>query len=80
LTGRCLGPKIVTVYFRGAATGSLDYERNPRVAVCLAARDIHGTDCKLTSFSQVEPRFSQRLHEDGIVARKDPLSAMNRHR
>ena len=47
-----LEEKKDSLYFRGAITGQLQSLENPRVAACLAAKQIPDADCKLTSFPQ----------------------------
>lgn len=69
-----------SVFFRGAATGSGEYGANPRVAACLAARHIKGTDCKLTSFNDVGEDFRIRAAQDGIAGVRTKPTAMGGHR
>ena len=69
-----------SVFFRGAATGPGEYSENPRVAACLAARQIKGGDCKLTSFHDVGPDFRRCATNDGITAKRTKPSAMGGHR
>lgn len=68
------------IYFRGAATGSLDYAVNVRVAACRLARNIPDSDCRITSFPEVLPDFVEAARHDGITAAPAPLAQMNRHR
>ena len=68
-----------TVYFRGALTGGESWD-NPRVAACIAARDIRGGDCKLTHFPNSTPDFVDRLRAAGLVAPYDRPRELNHHR
>lgn len=72
--------KTEMVYFRGASTGSIDYESNVRVALCKAAKPIRGSDCRISSLVQTDQGFSQRLKQDGLFGGSRPLGEMNRHR
>lgn len=69
-----------SIFFRGAATGPREYEVNPRVAACRAARCIEGGDCKLTSFNDVGDDFKIRAANDRIAAKRTKPSAMRGHR
>jgi len=72
--------KADAVYFRGAATGSHDYETNVRVAACRLVQNLPDSDCRLTSFAEVPPDFVAAARRDGITASPAPLVHMNRHR
>jgi len=72
--------KTEAVYFRGASTGSPDYESNVRVALCKAAKAMRGSDCRISTVVQTDQCFSQRLKQDGLFGQSRPLNEMNRHR
>jgi len=72
--------KTDSVYFRGASTGSGDYEANARVALCRVARSIPRSDCKVSRIKQVSPAFTARLHADRLIGWRLPIAEMNRHR
>lgn len=72
--------KTDTVYFRGASTGSVNYESNVRVALCKATKAIRGSDCRISTLVQTDHIFSQRLKQDGLFGQSRPLEEMNRHR
>lgn len=71
--------KADSIYFRGAMTGPASWD-NPRIAACLAASQIRGGDCKLTSYSQVQPAFVAQLMAANLTGAPDSPAAMNRHR
>jgi hypothetical protein len=72
--------KTDSAYFRGASTGSCDYEANARVALCRVARSIPRSDCKVSRIKQVSPAFTARLHADRFIGWRLPIAEMNRHR
>ena len=72
--------KTDSLYFRGAATGSRDYEQSIRIAACRAARGIPETNCRLTRFPEVSDAFAERARTEGLAGREDPLAEMNHHR
>lgn len=72
--------KTDTLYFRGASTGTLDYDTNARVLLCRTARSIPRSDCRVSKLRQIDRGFSRRLVAEGLVARPDPISRLNRHR
>jgi hypothetical protein len=80
LTASSWTQKADSLFFRGAATGPRVYEANPRVAACLAAKQIDGGDCKLTAFNDAGDDFRTRCVKDGIVAAPTKPRAMGGHR
>jgi len=72
--------KTDSVYFRGASTGSHDYDANARVTLCRVARSIPRSDCKVSRIKQVSPAFTARLHADRFIGWRLPIAEMNRHR
>lgn len=68
------------VYFRGSLTGTTQSRNNPRVAGCLAARNIPGADCKLSMFPQTPTQLRSELEQEGIISRRDRVKALNSHR
>jgi hypothetical protein len=72
--------KTDTLYFRGSSTGSVDYDRNVRVALCRLARSLPRADCKLSRTRHSDPAFVARLQADGVIGRRHPPDALNRHR
>jgi len=75
-----LDKKRDVLYFRGSSTGDSIYEANRRVALCLAAKSVEGSNCGISHIVHVDDRFSERLRKDGIVRPPDPLSTINKHR
>jgi hypothetical protein len=69
-----------SVYFRGASTGSTDYDANARVALCRVAKTMPRADCRVSRIKQVDAHFAARLEEEGLVGWRLPIWAMNRHR
>jgi hypothetical protein len=72
--------KSDSLYFRGASTGSPDYDANARVALCRVARSIPRSDCRISKLRQIDRDFVRNLAADDIVARADPLARLNDHR
>ena len=69
-----------TLYFRGSLTGGESWD-NPRVSVCVIARDVPRADCKLTYFPPAITRgFVDRVTAAGIVAPHDRPHELNHHR
>lgn len=72
--------KSDALYFRGASTGSPDYDANARVALCRIARSIPRADCRISKLRQIDHDFVRRLAADGLAARADALDRLNDHR
>ena len=75
-----LDKKKDVLYFRGSSTGDSSYEANRRVALCLAAKSVYGSNCGISHIVHVDDCFSERLRNDGILRPPDPLSTINQHR
>ena len=75
-----IGRKKDSLYFRGAITGQLQSLENPRVAACLAAKQIPDADCKLTSFPQTTASLVNEIKTRKLSAKKDKVFALNKHR
>jgi hypothetical protein len=69
-----------SVYFRGASTGSTDYDANARVALCRVAKTMPRADCRVSRIKQVDRQFAARLEAEGLSGWRLPIQAMNRHR
>jgi hypothetical protein len=69
-----------SVYFRGASTGSTDFDANSRVALCRVAKTIPRADCRVSRIKQVDRQFAARLEAEGLSGWRLPIQAMNRHR
>lgn len=72
--------KTDTAYFRGASTGSADYDANARVALCLLANKMPRADFRVSRIKQVDGRFADRLARDGLIGWRLPIWVMNGHR
>jgi len=72
--------KADTCWFRGAATGDVDFENNKRVAVCRLAGQITGVDSKLTSVPSGSAEFIENCQAAGILASPTSFTEMNNHR
>jgi hypothetical protein len=72
--------KTDSIYFRGASTGSHDYDANARVTLCRVTRGIPRSDCKVSRLKQVDRDFAARLQAEGFVGWRLPIAEMNRHR
>jgi len=72
--------KTPTCWFRGAATGDVDFEKNKRVAVCQLAKQLTGVDSKLTSVPTGSKPFAERCQNAGIMAAPTSFVEMNNHR
>lgn len=72
--------KSDTLYFRGAVTGARDLARNARVALCRAAAELPGTDCKLSRIRETWPENRDQLLREGLASRRITVGEMNRHR
>lgn len=68
------------LFFRGAATGDRSYDRNVRVALCLAAKQIPDSDCGFSTTSDMDVQFDDLCRRDEILAARTPAAAMNQHR
>jgi hypothetical protein len=69
-----------SMYFRGASTGSTDFDANARVALCRVAKTIPTADCRVSRIKQVDGQFARRLEEEGLIGWRLPIWEMNRHR
>jgi hypothetical protein len=72
--------KLDVLYFRGASTGSPDYEINARVSLCRIAKGIENADCGISKTVQVSSEFVRRMETDGILRPPEPLNKMNAYR
>jgi len=72
--------KADTCWFRGAATGDIDFENNKRVLVCRLADQIAGVDSKLTSVPGGSADFIENCRRAGIMAAPTSFAEMNNHR
>ena len=72
--------KTDTLYFRGTSTGSASYEENARVVLCRVAKEIPGSDCRISRMKQVDSGFAQQLADDGLLGSRHPPQRLNQHR
>lgn len=72
--------KTDTVYFRGASTGTGDFDANARVALCRVAKTVPRSDCRVSRMKQVDRQFVSRLKAESLSGWRLPISEMNRHR